>query len=102
MRSSRRNDVECRMQKEENHKTNCEKSESLRKVEKEETEKEWLETHAIRKILCQKTQDSFKKEVIWGRPGGVVVKFARSALVVWGSQVCIPGADLQSTHQAML
>lgn len=52
MRSLRRNDVECRMQKEENYKINCEKSESLRKVEKEEIEKEWLEIYVIRKILC--------------------------------------------------
>ena len=28
------------------------------------------------------------------QPGGVVVKFARSASVAWTSQVQIPGADL--------
>ena len=30
----------------------------------------------------------------WGLPGGMVVKFTCSALVAWGSQVCIQGVDL--------
>ena len=38
----------------------------------------------------------------WGRLGGAVVKFARSALVVWGSLVRILGMDLYTAYQAML
>ena len=34
--------------------------------------------------------------------GGIVVKFARSALTAQSSQVQIPGADLHTAHQAML
>ena len=30
----------------------------------------------------------------WGRPGGAVVKFARSALAAWGSLVRILGGDM--------
>ena len=37
-----------------------------------------------------------------GPGGGVVVKFAHSASAAQGSQVQIPGADLCTTHQAML
>ena len=37
-----------------------------------------------------------------GQPSGIVVKFACSALVAWGSWVWIPGADLHIAHQAML
>ena len=37
-----------------------------------------------------------------GQPGGVVVKFARSALVAWRSQVWTPGMDLYTARQAML
>ena len=36
-----------------------------------------------------------------GQPSGVVVKFAPSTLAAQGLQVWIPGADLQTTHQAM-
>ena len=39
---------------------------------------------------------------VGGLPGGIAIKFEHSALVVWGSQVQIPGADLHTTHQAML
>ena len=35
-----------------------------------------------------------KKGVIWGRPGGIVVKFTRSASVARGSRVRIPGVDM--------
>ena len=42
------------------------------------------------------------KNKLRGWPGGVVVKFTRSALVACGSQVQIPGADLHTTHQAVL
>ena len=46
---------------------------------------------------------NFLKDVhIRGRPSGVVVKFARSALAAQGSQVWIRGVDLQMAHQAML
>ena len=37
-----------------------------------------------------------------GQPGGIEVKFARSASVAQGSQVRIPGAGLHTTCQAML
>ena len=36
------------------------------------------------------------------QPSGVVVKFALSTSVAWRSQVWIPGADLHTTHLAML
>ena len=38
----------------------------------------------------------------WGWSGGVVVKFAQSALAAWGSPVWILDMDLHTTHQAML
>lgn len=31
--------------------------------------------------------------ISWDQPGGVVVKFPHSALVVWGLRVRIPGTD---------
>ena len=31
---------------------------------------------------------------IWGRPGGAVIRCARSAAVAWGSLVRIPGANM--------
>ena len=37
-----------------------------------------------------------------GWPGDVVVKFMRSALAAWGSEVRILGTDLYTTCQAML
>ena len=37
---------------------------------------------------------SKKKGYSWGRPGGTVVKCARSTSVAWGSLVQIPGADV--------
>ena len=37
-----------------------------------------------------------------GWPSGVVVKFAHSTSVAWGSQVWIPGVDLHAAHPAML
>ena len=42
------------------------------------------------------------KNHLQGLAGGVVVKLVCSALVAWGSQVRIPGADLHTAHQAML
>ena len=39
---------------------------------------------------------------IGGQPGGVVVKFACSALATGDLQVWIPGVDLHTAHQAML
>ena len=36
------------------------------------------------------------------QPGGVVVKFACSTSVAWGSLVQITDTDLHSAHQAML
>ena len=39
---------------------------------------------------------------VWGWPTGIVVKFAWSALVAWGSPVWILGTDLHTAHQAML
>ena len=44
----------------------------------------------------------FSKKKLWGRPAGVEVKFACSASAAQGSQVQIPGADLQTAHQAIL
>ena len=41
-----------------------------------------------------------KTQSWWGRPGGVVVKFAHSPLAAQGSQVWILGMDLRTTHQA--
>ena len=38
----------------------------------------------------------------WGWPGGVVVKFACSALAVWLLRVQIRGVDLCTAHQARL
>ena len=38
----------------------------------------------------------------WGQPGGIVVQFAHSTLEVSGSWVQILGADLGTTHLAML
>ena len=38
----------------------------------------------------------------WGPPGGVLFEFVRSALVVQGSPVWIPGTDLCTTYQAVL
>lgn len=35
-----------------------------------------------------------------GQPGGLVVKFAHSALAAWASQVWIPGAGLRTARQA--
>ena len=43
--------------------------------------------HETRTGCCKK--GSFR-----GRPGGIVLKFARSALAAWGSQVWVPGAEL--------
>ena len=37
----------------------------------------------------------------WGKPSGVLVKFAQSTLAAQGSQVQIQGVDLPA-HQAML
>ena len=37
-----------------------------------------------------------------GQPGGVVVNFAHSALVAWGSWVWILDVDLHTVHQATL
>ena len=37
-----------------------------------------------------------------GQPGGVEVKFTGSASTAWGSQVWVLGANLHTTHQAML
>ena len=48
------------------------------------------------------TQRLAKTGRSWGWPGGTVVKFARSALVAWGSPVWISGADLRTACQAML
>ena len=48
---------------------------------------------------------SCNKKFRWGggvQSAGVVVKFACSASVAWGSWVWIPGVDLYTTHQAML
>ena len=42
------------------------------------------------------------KEFVRGRPGGLVVKFACSALVAQGSQARMPGTDLHTAHQPML
>ena len=42
------------------------------------------------------------KQKTWGRPGGTVVRFACSPSVARGSPVQILGADLCTTHQAML
>ena len=38
----------------------------------------------------------------WGWPEGIAVRFMRSASVVWGLWVQIPGKDLHTAHQAML
>ena len=43
-----------------------------------------------------------KKDITWGRPGGAVVKFARSTSVAWDSQIQILGVDLRTAYQAML
>ena len=37
-----------------------------------------------------------------GQPHGIVAKFARCTLAPWGLWVWIPGADLHTTHQAVL
>ena len=37
-----------------------------------------------------------------GFPGGAVVNFARSASAAHGSQVQIPGRDVDTAYQAML
>ena len=37
-----------------------------------------------------------------GQPGGIVVKFVCSASAAQGSQVQIPGMDLDTAHHAML
>ena len=47
------------------------------------------------KIFCY-------KKICWGRPGGAVVKFARSALAARGPLVRIPGVDLCTACEAML
>ena len=43
-----------------------------------------------------------KKKNKQGPPGGVVVVFAHSASLAWGSPVWILGVDLCTTRQAML
>ena len=43
-----------------------------------------------------------KKQLTWGWPHGVVVKFTCSASVALVSQVLIPVVDLHTTCQAML
>ena len=43
-----------------------------------------------------------KQLTVWGRPSGIVVKFACSILVAWDLWVLIPGTDLYTIHQAML
>ena len=43
---------------------------------------------------------SFLKVAPWGLSGGVVVKFACSASVAWGSWVQIPGLDLHTTDSS--
>ena len=42
------------------------------------------------------------KSIFRGWPGGIVVKFVHLALVAWGSQVRILGADLHTAHQTVL
>ena len=43
-----------------------------------------------------------KVDEAWGWPSGIVVKFACSASVAWGSQVQISGMDLHTTrHHAV-
>ena len=44
----------------------------------------------------------FKQRGVWGWPGSIVVTFTCSALVAQGLWLWIPGADLHTTHQAML
>ena len=36
-----------------------------------------------------------------GQPGGIVVKFAHSTSVAWGSQVRISGSELHTAYQVM-
>ena len=43
-----------------------------------------------------------KRSRSWGQPGGVVVKSVCSFLAAQGLRVLILGADLCTTHQAML
>ena len=43
-----------------------------------------------------------KKVFCWGWPGGIVIRFAYSTLVAWGSQIQILGTDLHTAHQAVL
>ena len=57
----------------------------------------------LSKTKTQNTASStIKMDKCQGWPGGIVVKFVRSALGAQGSQVQIPGVDLHTTHQAML
>ena len=44
--------------------------------------------------LFSREQQSHIKNLLKGQPIGIVVKFACSASVAWGSQVWIPGVDL--------
>ena len=55
-------------------------------------------------VLCASCliQLHLQKHILWGWPGGVVVKFTHSASVAQGLQVHILGADLHDIHQATL
>ena len=56
----------------------------------------------IKIIFRRRESNNNKKNCVEGQPSGVVVKFVDSSLVAQGLQVQMPGADLHTTHQAML
>ena len=56
----------------------------------------------MNKISSPLVPPSKKKQFVRGQPSSAVVKFACSALVAWGLQVQILGANLHTAHQAML
>ena len=63
---------------------------------------QFLESIFLSTLLCWQIIEHTCKTFPWGRPSGVVVKLAHSASVAWGLQVQILGADLCTSHWAML
>ena len=71
-----------------------------------------ISSHSLLPVIFQETRwpslvnlskpKFFILKYFRGQPGGIVVKFAHSASVAQGSQVWILGADLHTTHQAVL
>ena len=54
------------------------------------------------KTRSDNSDEMWYVKIVWGQPGGIVLRFTHSTSAAQGSQVQIPGADLHTAHQAML